>query len=244
MKLIYYICLFNLLLSFDTYSQVKRINKLDITVHANAENKTTLNFDNGVAQASINKKNIDSCLTILFSYLTEIKYLDFVSHSKDTLPPSVFKQKKIKALRLTNITIPSNASLIGMDSLRDIDILNCYFENLDNFFSEKSNLEMIGISHSELKEIPQNILNYPNLKTLSFDYNQINEVPVEICRPSLLFLSLFGNEITEIDKEVIDCINSKYLFLGENPVAKSGDLYKTYPNVKIMPCAGCPIPQK
>lgn len=88
-----------------------------------------------------------------------------------------------------------------------------------NYWSKLENKSYLFLPNSEIREIPKEIGNLINLKSLNLCNNKIREIPREISNlVDLNYLYLLNNKITQIPKEIEDLNNLQYLDLSGNEI--------------------------
>ena len=121
-----------------------------------------------------------------------------------------------------------NKSKVGHIKLDYKVTYNWFYElkrtkNFDKWtlFSDTNiiNLQSLYLSYNQIKEIPKEICQLTNLQQLYLSYNQIKEIPKEICQlTNLQRLSLYNNQIKEIPKEICQLTKLQILYLYNNQI--------------------------
>ena len=79
--------------------------------------------------------------------------------------------------------------------------------------------EYLSLSWNQIKEIPKELGQLTNIKTLYLTDNQIKEIPSELGKlTNLQELSLNKNQIKEIPKELRQLTNLEWLYLTDNKI--------------------------
>ena len=82
-------------------------------------------------------------------------------------------------------------------------------------------IDILDMSFNKLTEIPKEIFNLTNLKTLNISNNQITEIPKEIFNlTNLTYLDISNNKIKEIPKEIFNLTNLTDLYVSNNQISE------------------------
>ena len=121
-----------------------------------------------------------------------------------------------------------NSSQLGPDArnLETANEIRAWITNPDNALL-LARITQLDFSHLNLKAIPPEVLNLPQLRVLNLNNNQITFIPEEIENSQLKVLHLENNQITSIPETIVNS-QLEGLFLDNNqitfipvPLAKS-----------------------
>ena len=101
-----------------------------------------------------------------------------------------------------------------------------YFNNLDSALVYPNLVITLDLEKQKLKQIPKEILKFPNLEKLILKRNYIKEVPKELSSLSRLsYLDLSSNNITELPKE-LSALKLDTLIIWDNRIRSFPNEFK------------------
>lgn len=103
---------------------------------------------------------------------------------------------------------------------------NGYFNNLDSALVYPNSVITLDLEKQKLKQVPKEILMFPNLDKLILKRNYIKEVPKELSSLSRLrYLDLSSNNITELPKE-LSALKLDTLIIWDNRIRSFPNEFK------------------
>lgn len=180
------------------------------------------------------------------SGVTSLKNLKKLSLSKNQLsqlPPRAFNayesRVNLEKLDFSNnqiSTIGTNV-LAGLTSLKEISFEknNLNFIPTSALAEQKQILQNLNVGINQINEVAINGLDFPNLRSLSLEYNGIPSITPEAFRgcPNLQFLYLTGNKFSRIDPEMFRYIPQlQTLGMGANNIQTiPANAFQNIPNL-------------
>jgi len=130
-------------------------------------------------------------------------------------------KNNIKYLSISNESLEE---IPDISFLTNIEIIDCYENNLSKLPKLPDNLTSINCYTNNLIKLP-NLSNFINLRFLNCGYNRLTELPDLSCLINLTKLYCHGNELTKLPK-LSKCIKLKQLVCNNNKLTKLPNLNK------------------
>ncbi|KKN38876.1 hypothetical protein LCGC14_0748970 [marine sediment metagenome] len=175
--------------------------------------------DNHIIEIEI-RWGLDGEIKENFCYLTHLKKLT-INNCWDSFPINIFDITSLRILALINCRIQSDdLELIG--NLINLERLSLYHTNIKDIpknILKLKKLEFLGISSCRLGQLPTKIGDLQNLCELSLQNNNIKTIPKSLFNlRRLQRLDFYGNKIKLIPKEISFLANLEFLSFWYNEI--------------------------
>jgi Leucine-rich repeat (LRR) protein len=172
--------------------------------------------------------------------LNNLESLEKLNLEKNEITEINFEDAKLKNLEIFDIS--SNELTIfpkGIDNLENLNKLDISWNNLKGNIPEEiknlQNLKTLELDNNTLSIIPNEIGNLNNLETLDLNYNEITTIPNEIGNlKNLKSLDFYHNKIDSIPKGLSNLENLENLNVSHNEIYILPSEIGTLKNLKIL----------
>lgn len=148
-----------------------------------------------------NNKIVNVVNDDIFKNLTSLTYLNLSDNQILYLPTSIMQLTQLKDLQLqfNQLTDDSFCLFSKMSQLENLYLSNNYFVNITTLFSP--NLKCLDLGWNQLKQLPHNICELKNLVVLYLNCNQLSNVD-ELFNTKLQYLNLSENNLHNLSNNI------------------------------------------
>lgn len=175
---------------------------------------------NSVTSLYLNDSKIKRIPSKIFNApnVTEI----YIDGHVNTIPKNIGKLKKLKKLTLSGGYMESediSESLRDLHDLKELRLTNKTLHTIPDFIGNIKSLEILGLRHNRLTELPDTIENLTNLREILLGFNMFDKMPDQLRNlKKLEVIDMASNRLTEIPDWIGELNNLKELDLSLNHI--------------------------
>ena len=174
---------------------LQRLEQLDIGNNRVVELQPDIQQLTELVSLDISENRL-SCFPSHIDKLIHLRALRLYSNRLIELPDTLCMLNALEELDVANNKLSFLPSLIGLSSLKCLDVSFNQLRNIPDSLSYLSKLRRLDLSNNELKTIGSNLVALGNLEELYLDNNNLTDLPTELEHLSNLWgLSVDGNPL-------------------------------------------------